>query len=636
MLRLLNLFSALSATALLLTASCLAFSLNASADQVDYAKTVLHQFASTNTTNDGQHPDTGLVQTSDGALWGTTLEGGSAGDGTIFRYTADGKYSVVFNFGAEADCVMPQGTLTLGPDGDLYGVTYLGGDANDGTVYKIAPSGDFTILHSFEGTDENDGAGPSASVTFGHDGKLYGTTTSEEDSDSTETGTIFSMKPDGSDYVVQYRFTQANYATVGGLPEGTLTPANGSSPVFYGTTAEGGAGADDGQGTLFAFTPGTTDGGGKLQILHSFPDANVTDDGESPGAGRVAITSSGDIIGLTPYGSVSGSEGVIYECAPDGSSYTIVHQFGSGKDGAFPLGGLTLGSDGAYYGAAEFGGNGSFTGGVIFRLLPAGSGFHYTVVYDFTGGQGNGAVPEAKPFEDSDGNLIGTTYYNTTTNNGVGGYGTLYKLASSLPNPVKVASLNVSPGTVIGGQMNSTATVTLNKPAGSNGAVINLYAGKLNSSGSDNAASVPTSVTIPTGAELATFTITTNAVSSTTDEQIAASYNATSGIATLIINPPSGNPSLKSVVLSPTSTEGGTSTTANRVYLYGDASATTPVTLTSSDTSVATVPSTVTVQSGFSSHVFTVNTKAVTTTKTVTITATSAGVTQTATLTVIP
>ena len=104
----------------------------------------------------------------------------------------------------------------------------------------------------------------------------------------------------------------------------------------------------------------------------------------------------------------------------------------------------------------------------------------------------------------------------------------------------------------------------------------------------------------------------------------------------LVIKTVSGSPGLKSVVLSPTTAVGGVLTSGNRVYLDGTATLDTAVTLTSSDTSVATVPSTVTVLDGYSSRKFDIKTKPVTSTKTITITAKFGSVTQTATLTVSP
>ncbi len=117
----------------------------------------------------------------------------------------------------------------------------------------------------------------------------------------------------------------------------------------------------------------------------------------------------------------------------------------------------------------------------------------------------------------------------------------------------------------------------------------------------------------------------------TADGVLAAATHGR-GMYELVLSSPAG---LKSVTLSPTSTQGGSApTTANRVYWNGNAPANETVTLKSSNTAVATVPSSVTISSGSSSHAFTITTKAVTSSTNVTITATSGGVSQTATLTV--
>ncbi len=142
---------------------------------------------------------------------------------------------------------------------------------------------------------------------------------------------------------------------------------------------------------------------------------------------------------------------------------------------------------------------------------------------------------------------------------------------------------------------------------------------------------MPSSVTISSGSTSHSFIVATKAVSQTTKVTITATYNGVSRTATLTVVP-----GLKSVTLSPTSTKGGTSTTANRVYWSSDAPANETVTLKSSNTSVATLPSSVTIASGSSSRTFTITTKAATSSTNVTITATCSGVTQTATLTVTP
>ncbi len=539
MYRLKNRRFALNAASLFVPAACLLLGLAAtSAARAEYAETTLHMFGST--ADDGQMPSfSGFAQTSDGTIWGITSEGGSADEGTVFKYTATGQYNVVHNFGdgtVPNDGAYPGAALTVGPDGNLYGTTGGGGTTDNGTVFKITPAGAVTILHSFLGVDAGDGTEPATAVTFGHDGKLYGTTAGELDPDSSSTanGTIFSMKPDGTNYLVQFSFNTANEDIYGAVPETNLTPAGGTSNVLYGGNTSYGASKEQNGGTLFAFTPGTATNGGKLKVLHSFRDGSVANDGTVPFTGRLTITPSGDILGIT-LGGGQYAGGTIFMCKPDGSSYLVAHSFSSTvTDGDSPSGGLTLGSDGNYYGVCMNGGTGKHFDGLVYRAnLKKSGGVGYVIVYDFTGQPETGTDPQSRLFEDSDGNLLGTTNSTVSSNGDPSGPGTFFKLLAGLPNPVAISALTVSPATVVGGQMNSTGTVTLNRPAGSNGAVVELVVDQ----NANGAASTPSSITIPAGHETGTFTITTKAVGSPVKAEISAGYNDSQGNAPLTINP---------------------------------------------------------------------------------------------------
>ncbi len=149
-----------------------------------------------------------------------------------------------------------------------------------------------------------------------------------------------------------------------------------------------------------------------------------------------------------------------------------------------------------------------------------------------------------------------------------------------------------------------------------------------------SAVSVPASVTINSGTSSRTFNLSVSKTAPNETVTITASYNGQTQTAQIAVSP--APITLKSVVASPASTEGGTSTTANRVYLTGNATATTVVSLTSSNPAVLSVPKTITVQQGYSSHVFTVTSQPVTSEQDVTITATSGGMTQTTVVTVTP
>jgi uncharacterized repeat protein (TIGR01451 family) len=111
-------------------------------------------------------------------IYGTTDIGGKAGDGTVFAMTAAGKITTLHSFGDGSvphDGVNPVAGLVMGLDGNLYGTTMGGGTAGMGTVFRITPDGKETILHSF-GSSTNDGTSPCGVLTLGMDGNLYGST----------------------------------------------------------------------------------------------------------------------------------------------------------------------------------------------------------------------------------------------------------------------------------------------------------------------------------------------------------------------------------------------------------------------------------------------------------------------------
>lgn len=139
--------------------------------------TKLHTF--TGYPTDGARPIGALVQGSDGDFWGTTYEGGANNEGTIFKISASGSYTLVYSFlYAEPDLLgeQPAAGLTLGSDGNLYGVTELGGQSGYGTIFKVTNGGTVTFLHSFcSVTACRDGIIPETPLVQHTNGKFYGT-----------------------------------------------------------------------------------------------------------------------------------------------------------------------------------------------------------------------------------------------------------------------------------------------------------------------------------------------------------------------------------------------------------------------------------------------------------------------------
>src|SRR2546430_728232 len=237
-----------------------------------------------------------------------------------------------------------------------------------------------------------------------------------------------------------------------------------------------------------------------------------------------------------------------------------------------------------------------------------------------------------------------------TVSSGTGGNAVIYMISASTfvavslndPNPavllfelsptsspsVTLSTLSLNPTTVTGGD-SSTGTVTLSGPAPSGGAQVAL------SSSDPSVATVPSSVTVAAGATSATFTAGISTLSLPAALLISTTPTPAAKPSSLTLTP-SPPPTLTSLTLSPTSATGGNSSTGT-VTLSGPApSGGAQVALSSNDTSVATVPSIVTVAAGATSATFTVSTSAVSASTTVAISATYAGVTKTAWLTVNP
>jgi uncharacterized repeat protein (TIGR03803 family) len=133
-------------------------------------ETVLHSFTG---GPDGKSPFGGLVLDQDGNLYGTTSAGGTWNVGTVFKIDPFGNETVLHSFTGGADGSSPYATLLRNQAGDLYGTAQLGGIGNNGTVFKITASNKFKLLHSFGGID---GSYPRGRLILDPAGNLYGTT----------------------------------------------------------------------------------------------------------------------------------------------------------------------------------------------------------------------------------------------------------------------------------------------------------------------------------------------------------------------------------------------------------------------------------------------------------------------------
>lgn len=160
--------------------------------------TTLYTFCLQSDCLDGALPQAGLVQASDGNFYGTTTQGGTGSDGTLFRLTPTGKLTTLYSFCTQTNCTdggYPQGGVIAATDGRLYGTTVLHGGKGYGTVFRISSSGGLTTLHNFGSTD---GASPMSSLLQATDGSFYGTTNL---GGSGSGGTLFRMSADLNPFV---------------------------------------------------------------------------------------------------------------------------------------------------------------------------------------------------------------------------------------------------------------------------------------------------------------------------------------------------------------------------------------------------------------------------------------------------
>ena len=363
----------------------------------DGTLTVLHQFVGT----DGEYPESGLVADVAGNLYGTTRAGGPGpGPGVVYKITAQGTFSVLsgigagggvtyaplllasdgklygvtyggggygaafrlntdgtdvvtlYNFCSAPNCTdgaHPLGGLVEGADHNFYGTTIRGGANNDGLVFKLTPSGTYTVLHSFSGS--SDGFEPRAKLLPASDGYLYGTTNSGGTGDD---GTVFKILPDGTNFGVVFAFCVHNCAS-GGTPEsGVMEGPDGN---FYGTT---GGGGQYSFGTVYRLNPG-----GQLTVLHNF--CQCDGDGANPYTDLI-LANDGFLYGTTYIGGDS-NDGTVFKITgppivattttlttspnPSHQNQTVAMTATVHAQNGVPSGNVVFSSDGTQIGTAE-------------------------------------------------------------------------------------------------------------------------------------------------------------------------------------------------------------------------------------------------------------------------------------------
>jgi uncharacterized repeat protein (TIGR03803 family) len=290
--------------------------------------TVLHSFDG---TTEGRSPQAVLVQANDGNFYGVTSSGGPFDGGTIFRMTPAGGVAVVHAFGAPGDGYSPHAALVQASDGTLYGTTLEGGAFGFGTVFRVALDGTFTLLHWFSG-GLTDGRFPSGALVEGADGYLYGTTEEgglsyfhgqQLPNNGVGRGTVFRVSPVG-DVTIVHSFRGGSQDASG--PVGIVRAADGN---FYGTSRSGGLICDYGDydfcgpGTAFRMSPD-----GAVTLLHLWTAAL-----EGSGPSQPVLASDGTFYISFSSGGAMGS-GTIFRMDATGIGF-VIHSF-TGNDGSAP------------------------------------------------------------------------------------------------------------------------------------------------------------------------------------------------------------------------------------------------------------------------------------------------------------
>jgi uncharacterized repeat protein (TIGR03803 family) len=358
--------------------------------------------------SDGSYTDTELVMDSMGNVYGTTVQDGAHGSGTVFQVTPAGVHTVLYNFTGGADGGEPYKGVTLDSHGNLYGTAVTGGggacEGGCGVVFALTNSGGTwtqTVIHAFTGAD---GSGPGSPVSFDARGNLYGTTPT---GGANGVGTVYRMSPNGSggwNFRVIHTFTGGPDGA-GGSAGRLLIDRAGN---IYGACTTGGA---NGFGNVFKMS--AVQGKWQLTPLYAFQDSP---DGALPYGGLV-FDKSGNLYGTTYYAGAH-DLGTVYKLTNTNGTWTesVLYSFKGGTDGSAPISSLVADASGNFYGTTSGGGT-SLDCGVIFKMTHGSSGWTESVVYRFPGKPNPGFAYNGM-VRDATGNFWGATVHGGTTDDG--------------------------------------------------------------------------------------------------------------------------------------------------------------------------------------------------------------------------
>jgi uncharacterized repeat protein (TIGR03803 family) len=421
----------------------------------------LHSFGGgEGTPPDGAYPN-GLVQGTNGYLYGTTEFGGNGGGGdyygTVFKISTSGTETILDNFNTgSTPCCGNNAALALATNGDFYGTV----SGNTSAVYKVTPSGAFTLVPTGICNTADPpvcGQGPNATLVQASNGDLYGTT---EIAGAYDQGVIFKMTLGGA-FTILHSFCETEnsggYCLDGNGPYSALV--QGTNGNLYGVTHVGGA---YGAGTIFQITEA-----GKFSTLYTFCAVSGCPDGAHPYAALVQ-GADGNLYGTTGEDgncSAFGCGGTFFTITPSGKLTTLYTfcSLANCADGNYPMA-LMLATDGNFYGMTGAGGANDL--GSIFQITPSGS---LTTEHSFDGTDGivsEDFQPGSWLIQDTSGTFYGTTpegganYQSCASCNG-----TVFSLSMGLGPFVETLPVSGKAGTavkILGNNLTGSTKVTFN------------------------------------------------------------------------------------------------------------------------------------------------------------------------------
>jgi len=327
-------------------------------------ESVLHIFGGA--PSDGGTPAAGLIMDSSGNFYGTTTAGGVNNSGTVFELVnSSGSYSekVLYSFAGSqpsGDGGNPYSSLIMDSSGNLYGTTVNGGLNGVGTVFELVnSSGTYSekVLYSFSQYAGGDGVRPYAALVMDSSGNLYGTT---QGGGANGAGAVFELVNSSGTYSEKVLYSFTTSGGDGVYPyAGLLMDSSGN---LFGSTQYGGVNS---AGTVFELV--NSSGSYSEKVLYGFSPSNG--DGQNP-SGTLIMDSSGNLFGTNLFGGTGSNSGTVFELVNSSGTYSekVLFAFGSAcsGNGVYPLGSLVMDSSGNLYGTTQ-----SSTGsgaGTVFSL----------------------------------------------------------------------------------------------------------------------------------------------------------------------------------------------------------------------------------------------------------------------------